>query len=261
MAKGCAYCDLSAPLTKEHVWPNCFLNRTGRTAAHFSHKSGKVHGGDYLVNDVCSFCNNKLLSPLDAYFCALYDAFFVQPHGFGSMVLFRYDYVLLARALFKIAYNSARAAGSDPQPLARLRAAILGKESWPDDVALFAELVSPTKVPDSLQPLGYRIVLPKDFYRSAITELLLPAAQSVHTRVVAVNSFYFHLVLPVADLPNPDFEEVTSRFPDLVQGAVRLQPSKNEVVLESSPQDGISSIAPHVQAHSEQYKSFFAKRK
>jgi hypothetical protein len=191
----------------------------------------------------------------------LYDEYFAEPRGFGSTVMFRYDYVLLARALVKIAYNSARSAGSDHQPLARLRLAILGKEPWPDHVALFVELVSPTKVPDSSEQLGYRIVLPENFYRSAITKLLIPAADRVHTRVVAINSFYFHLMLPTAAKPTSEFEDIAAMFPLLIKGAVRLHPRTSEIVLTSSPQDAIRSIAPHVQAHAEQYRSFFAKRK
>lgn len=261
MAKRCAYCDLSAPMTKEHVWPDCFLDRTGRTAAHFSHKSGKVHGGDYLVADVCGYCNNKMLSPLDAYFCRLYDEYFSQVHGFHSKVVFRYDYVLLSRTLFKIAYNSARSAGSDYQPVANLRKSILGKDPWPDQVALFAELVSPTEVPDDTEPSGVRVVLPQGLYRSAITQLQTASGELVHTRVVAINSFYFHLMIPAAEMGNTQFEDIASEFPLLVRGAVRLRTESCEVVLESSPQDAITSFAPHVRAHSEQYNAFFAKRR
>ena len=58
-AKSCAYCDGASPLTRDHVWPSAVLDEMGRVDAHFSHQSGRVHGGD-----------------LDGYLCQLYDAYF-----------------------------------------------------------------------------------------------------------------------------------------------------------------------------------------
>jgi hypothetical protein len=74
MIKVCAFCGQERKLTKEHVWPSCFMDRVGRNAAHYSPKSGKVHGADYVVRDVCAECNAVHLAELDAYFCAFYDS-------------------------------------------------------------------------------------------------------------------------------------------------------------------------------------------
>ena len=53
MSKKCAYCDQPGKLTREHVWPDCFLEREGREAAHFSVATQSVHGADYVVKNVC----------------------------------------------------------------------------------------------------------------------------------------------------------------------------------------------------------------
>lgn len=260
MARRCAFCDLHTTLTREHVWPECFLSRTGRVSAHFSQRSQKVHGADYVVSDVCSYCNNKLLSPLDAYLCKLYDEYFVRLHGFHSSICFQYDFPLLTRMLLKVAYNSARSAGSDPEPLTRYRKVMLGREPIPIQVAVCAELISPTEVRDPAEPAGFRVVMPQ-LYRSAITKLVTPRGEDIHTRIVAVNSFYFHLVLPLRTMGDDDFEAAVDEFLHHIQGVVHLSPSASEVILMSSPQDGISSMAPHLKAHAEQYEKYFSEQR
>src|SRR5262249_13651963 len=86
----CAYCSEECSLTREHVWPEGFLDRVRQTEdyAHYSPKSGVVHGADYTVRDVCATCNNIKLSGLDQYFCALYDQYFYDPKGPNSVVEF-----------------------------------------------------------------------------------------------------------------------------------------------------------------------------
>lgn len=261
MAKTCAYCDTRGRLTKDHVWPECFLDRIGRGAAHFSHQTGRAHGGDYVVADVCDKCNNAILSELDAYFCRLYDFFFAEARDFESVVLFQYDYHLLTRSLLKIAYNSARAAGSEDSYLRQIRKYILRGEPAPTKLALFAELVSPTLVVDSARPSGTRAVLPSGFYRSAITQLLTPHGSLVRTRIVAVNSFYFHLVFPNGSLTDTQFEEAAAELGSHIAGVVRLTPASADVLVKSSPQDAISSAVPHIQKNRDTYRDFFRRRK
>ncbi len=94
----CTYCNEECSPTREHVWPECFLERVGKTGqnfAHYSPKSGLVHGADYIVRDVCATCNNIKLSVLDLYFCALYDHYFHEPKGSDAVVEFFYDFDLL----------------------------------------------------------------------------------------------------------------------------------------------------------------------
>ena len=98
MLKICAFCGQKRKVTKEHVWPRCFMNRVGRGNAHYSPKSGQVHGADYVVRDVCSQCNNNCLTELDNYFCDLYDEYLSFPRGSNEEVILKYDYNLLCRS-------------------------------------------------------------------------------------------------------------------------------------------------------------------
>ena len=144
MIKACAFCAQERQLTKEHVWPSCFMDRVGRGGAHYSPKSEKVHGADYVVRDVCAECNNVHLAELDEYFCALYDSHLSVPLGANEEAVLNYNYDLLCRVLLKIAFNTARSAGSDSAPFQRLLPYVRRGASCPPGVALIAELVSPT---------------------------------------------------------------------------------------------------------------------
>ena len=254
----CAYCDGTGPFTKDHVWPSGFLDRVGRTAAHFSVKAGKVHGSDYVVRDVCAKCNNHRLSPLDAYLCRLYDTYFEELRDFDSTVAFKYDWDLLARTLLKVAYNSSRAGVSDPVPLARVRKYILGLDPRPKQLAIYLEVVSPSVVTPKGKSKPEKVF--PAMYRSAVTQLLTEGAEHVLTRVVAVNSFYFHLMLPKDNLSNKQFGVVAEALERLIDGTVRLKPGQSSATIRSSPQDGLRSIAPHIRANADQYRQFFAKR-
>ncbi len=261
MPASCAFCGLSGSLTRDHVWPSCFLDRVGRNAAHFSHQSQRVHGADVVVGDVCADCNNSLLTTLDAYFCQLYDAFFSAPQGFNATVAFCYDYDLLVRSLLKIAFNSARSAGSSTEPFLLYREYILHGQPRPKQLEIFAELVSPTYVADTSEPSGRRTFPPEGLYRSAITQLLTPHGGDLHTRIIAVNSYYFHLVIPATKLSEAAFADAAAELGSHLRGIVHLDRSSHEAVLRTSPQNALSSLQPHLDRNKDAYAAFFQRRK
>ena len=257
MAKECAYCGSAGPFTDDHVWPSCFLDRFGRHAAHFSVRGQQVHGADYVVKDVCKTCNSERLSPLDAYFCRLYDEYFRFLHDFGSEVTFRYDFNLLARSLLKISYNTARQGVSNPKPLMALRGYITGSDPCPTQLAIFVELVSPTMAPQSDGSICK--VMP-NMYRSGLGMYAGPGGDRILLRMVAINSYFFHLLVPLEKLLQLDFDEMTDQFCQRLKGSVRLHPDTNEVTVNTSPQDGIRSMIPQLRAYREQYRRFFEKK-
>ena len=257
MAKECAYCGSVGPFTDDHVWPSCFLDRFGRHAAHFSVRGQRVHGADYVVKDVCETCNSARLSPLDSYFCQLYDEYFYYLHDFDSEVTFRYDFNLLARSLLKISYNTARQGVSNPKPLMALRGFISGSDPRPTQLAIFIELVSPTMAPQSDGSICK--VMP-NMYRSCLGKYLGTGGDSILLRLVAINSYYFHLLVPLKKLLQRDFDEVANQFCQKLKGSVRLHPDVNEVAVHTSPQDGIRSMIPQLRAYREQYVGSLRKR-
>jgi len=256
----CAYCDGPGPYSRDHTWPECFLNRTGRTAAHFSVKARKVHGADYVVNDVCEACNSGPLSEVDTYFCQLYDDYLHDLRDFEATVKFKYDPDLLCRGLLKISYNAARVAGSITEPFQPVRPFILGRVDPPAQLAWFVEVVSPSIIVNMGDPVRRTKVLPQ-MYRAAISQYLKPGGERLLTRVVAVNSFYFHVLLPKEPMEDAAFEAIAADFGRSIEGLVRLGRAWPVVTLRTSPQDGLRSFMPHLQAYRDQYEQFFFRRR
>ncbi len=261
MIKKCAFCGQEKKLAKEHVWPGCFMDRVGRNAAHYSPKSGNVHGSDYVVRDVCFECNNIHLSELDNYFCGLYDRQLSIPLGADEEVEFDYNYDLLCRVLLKIAYNTARSAGSESAPFRRLLPYILHDDKCPPGVALIGEIVSPSFIEDRSGSISVVKEARPTMYRSALGGLLTPLGNAVLVRIVAVNSFFFHILL-AKDLEELNsFELARSEFLAGIRGTVLLSPNADTVHLKSSPQDSLSSMLPLLSAKRDKYRKFFDGKK
>ncbi len=261
MPRTCAYCGSGGPFTKDHVWPACFLERLGRRAAHFSHTAQKAHGADYVVGDVCADCNNRRLSPLDAYFCQAYDRFFSETHGFGADVVFEYDFEPLSRVLIKIAYNSARGVKADLSPFQGVIRYVREGGEVPIQLALCLELISPSIIEDEAAPDGKALLLPRGVYRSAVTQLLSPHGDFLHTRIVAVNSYYFHLVLPANGVSDEVFSQASAELPQYIKGVIVLPAGRSSVVVRTSPQHMLSSLAPHLEKYQATYDEFFKSKK
>jgi hypothetical protein len=125
-------------------------------------------------------------------------------------------------------------------------------------LAIFAELVSPTMVPQSDGSICK--VMP-NMYRSIRSQFLGPGGDRILLRVVAVNSYYFHLIVPLKKLSQVDFDSAVNQFAKKLKGVVRLSPGLAEVTIYTSPQDGIRSMIPQLRAYREQYRKFFAKKR
>lgn len=260
MAKTCVYCGSVGKLSREHVWPSCFLERLEGNYAHYSPKSGKVHGGDYIVRDVCEICNNEKLSYLDSYFCKLYDLYFSKPKGLNEEILFEYDYDLLSRALLKIAYNTARSAGSETDPFTKIADYILYGNKRPPGISVIGELVSPTFIADTKNTaLPVKEIRPT-IYRSILGQLRTPHGYAVLVRIIVVNSFFFHLLITREPFNKTIFNRAVREFINHVSGTVLLKPEYKSVILRTSPQDGLSSMFPLLLAKHKEYKEFFDKQ-
>lgn len=259
MRRSCAYCDGDGPLTREHVWPSGFLDRTGRRGAHLSTRSGTVHGADYVVKDVCEQCNNVQLSGLDDYFCRLYDSQMQMARGFDERHTLVYDYELLSRVLLKIAFNSARLAGSDITPFAPLRRYILRGGGRPKGFFLAVELVSPAVPSDWARNSNLRELRPQGLYGSKLGALMTPNGSAAVLRTVNVNSFFFHMLLRRAASSQSAFKRACRELPEYVEGVVPLPAGEASVELRTSPQNAISSIQFQLERHRDQYREFFDK--
>jgi len=198
----------------------------------------------------------KKLSSLDSYFCKLYDLYFSNPRGFNEEVLFEYEYDLLARVLLKIAYNTARSAGSETSPFIRTTDYILYGNKKPTGISIIGELVSPTLIADTKDASHVKEIRPT-MYRSALGQLITPHGYAVLLRIIAVNSFFFHLLI-TRELSNQTiFNRAVRELINHVSGAVLLKPECKSVILRTSPQDSLSSMLPLLSRKHREYEEFF----
>lgn len=258
----CAYCREARLLTRDHIWPACFLERR-KGWAGFTLAARKVHGGEQTVRDVCRACNNELLSPLDVYFCELDAKYLAKTYGFDETVEFEYDYHLLVRALLKISYNTARANGSDTPELRETASYILGKSNRPRKLEVVVELVRPIFVDRSAAGLT---IPPKEVrpttFRAARSRLETDYGQRLITRVVTVNSFFFHMIIGESSLLEEEFDQSVHRFStEALPGSQLLSPSHQVITLKTSGQDGVRSHLPQLSVFRDQYREFFDKQK
>ena len=259
MSRICAYCGRKGVFSREHVWPKCFIERVDYLSAHYSPTSGNVHGADYVVKDVCQTCNNEKLSKLDQYFCDLYDEYFKSPRGPNSKVIFRYDYNLLSRVLLKIAYNTARSAGSETAPFQSLKKYILEGTTCPSTFAIIAELVSPAYLVDNSSGITIVKEIPTIGYRSARAKLKTPHGHLILVRIVSINSFFFHLL--IAKEKNVNINLLVSEFLEYINGTVFIDPNSTSVILYSTHRTSLRSQLPLLLGKFNEFKKYFEKNR
>lgn len=184
--KTSACCEASAPLTKEHIWPQCIITRAPSYAMRFSAQAKKVFGADLIVKDVCARCNNGPLSGLDAYACGLYDDCFSKVVGRNERVTFRCNHDQLLRWLLKVSYNSCRTTHSDVAFHRPLKKYMLGEAEKPEFVSVMLHIVTPSVVNGiTLEPRATRCA-----------RIFVGRSRPwVCVRLVAVNSYYFYLII------------------------------------------------------------------
>ena len=130
-ARACAYCGLTGlPLTLEEVFPKFMARQYPSYTKHLSRAfPNVVLPKSRAVKDVCGSCNNEHLSRLDHFasrFCRQLGL--VLP---GQLRRLQYDHHLLARWIWKVCYNSARANREPLEQLQPLIQYVLGQTTQP----------------------------------------------------------------------------------------------------------------------------------
>lgn len=189
MGKRCAYCGHESKMTREHIWPKSFLERTDYKV-RYTESAGKVFSGDMTIKDVCGICNNGVLSGLDDYAAKLYDQYFAKFERARSEMDFEYDFGRLARWLLKISYNASRGSGIDSDLLANYIPAIISDyDCSPAHVIIFVGRIQPARMKTGvlMKPLGARcgrtIVADGRYDRWCVT------------RAVTINSYIFSILI------------------------------------------------------------------
>lgn len=238
------------------MWPDCFLKKRQYISAHFSVKGEKVHGSDYVVKDVCEDCNSIILSELDKYFCELTDNYFQHTIDIDDEVHFEYDYNLLSRALLKIAYNTARTGVSDATALSNASSYILGESKSLNGLIILLELVGPNEIIAIGDRDVIKEVVPPLGYRSALMKLTTPNGHKVLSRLVSVNAFYFHLLIPLHELTVDEIDQIKDEALGTLKGAAHIN-EEGIARVRVCDRIWVNTFIPRIESYRKQYKIYF----
>jgi hypothetical protein len=225
-----------------------------------------------MIRDVCADCNNGPLSALDAYICQLYEEQLYLVVDDGASVCLRYDHDLLGRWLLKTSFNAARTNNeTDSKILSRFVPFILRSESR-GRFAVFAKLVSTylltpeeesavdPEAREQLRTQNGRLVLePRMLRVSRCDPALMP---DVLCRMVAINSFYFYIVVPRSEniLPKA-WQKLRRNVREDLGGLEQLTQDSPDVTLNASGNDVLSHYAVTVAANIDRFKKQYSKDK
>lgn len=114
--KRCSYCgnkfdSNKHKKTKEHVFPNGIIKLYPEQYINYSPGGNFIDKSGSVIKDVCAFCNNGVLSALDAYGVSLIQTNFyesLEKHGLDYVHQIEVDYYRITRWLLKIIYNYLR---------------------------------------------------------------------------------------------------------------------------------------------------------
>ncbi|PSR17039.1 hypothetical protein C8255_14640 [filamentous cyanobacterium CCP3] len=215
------------------------------------------------IADVCASCNNGPLSTLDAYICELYDQYFHQFHDRGSSIKFHYDWWQLSNWFLKASYNAARAAKNqhDIKTLARCTDFIRGIDKRQPDIAIWVDLTEPSYIAEKTESGIYSAkTLTPSMVRFAKVQIPDKKLQHYTLRLVAINSFYFYLAIPVRPYMVPQMSEL-ARICEFFSLMTSLDPELTMATISTTGLAVHNIVMPHLRQNEESYRSFIESQK
>jgi hypothetical protein len=240
MKRKCAYCGCNGPLTKEHIVP-AFLSRlfpyinTG-----IPPRSKHVAKFEGTMRDVCPNCNSGPLSDLDAYAQS-----FIEQNKLHRTfplkrpsILVTYDYERLLRWLLKVSYNAMRAEDRDLEAISKCKGFILGSESVPYHPEIFVEVIRNMPISDRARhklPASIKNAESLTAHRFRLGTFGFPGSETTSVcRFVAINAFYFYLMLLPSTLRSEERDQIFLGFRKSVRYALRLRADRKAVYVKVS---------------------------
>lgn len=209
-----AYCKKENKFTREHIWPKSIIERQFSNTAKYTYnsKNNNFYIGEPVTKDVCSECNNQKLSNIDNCLIQAYEKYFCNIIHSGDGVFFEYNYENLLRGLLKISFNSARSQENKSIASAHEQFAnYILNGGYKRNVMLRLQIVTDTKEIDIVtreekifSPKSLRVdTIPYDgFLRNRFL-----------VRIVAINSFYFYIIISFKKEAPHKWKQFVSAFP------------------------------------------------
>lgn len=208
--KKCVYCGIESQPTKEHIWPKTLINKNEMSHG-YSQKTNKIFPGEPVIKDVCATCNNIKLSKLDSYLSSLFDNYFKDVLKPGDSAKLAYSYDLLVRALLKISFNASRAAKNERNTKTHARfAKFILEGGYSQKLMLRLQIVTASKS-INLDTAEEGEFSPKQL-RCGYISYDGPLAHRFLIKLVAINSYWFYIIIPHKTEPAHKWREMLDGF-------------------------------------------------
>jgi hypothetical protein len=244
MPKKCAYCDANKNMTREHIFPASIIPRD-ETLLSFTDKTASYFNSDLTKKDVCKACNNGPLSKLDDNFLEIYNKYIRTPIEPGDSAEITFDYNSLLRFLLKVSYNSARISADGQQAIEVLKSYvpfILGISTSTPDISLRLQIYTSAKTIN--ESTGEKGIAEAKLLRSAKVSYRGPQSDSFIIRLVAINSFWFHLLIPLKPMSRIKKESFTKGFKNwILNPGIAILPQHKKLFI---PANKTSYIHPAI---------------
>lgn len=251
MKRKCAYCNKERKLTKEHIWPKCIVNRMPDSDLKFLNSKKIVTGSDLVISDVCSDCNNNLLSLLDSYLCSLFDKYFVNFIEEKIPFNFEYKYELLLRSLLKITFNSSRTVTRTDSDFEKFKNFILYGNEIHENLIIKLDIVTATL-------MNGEKYYPKSARCGTVD--INEKSDKYILRVISINSFYFYIIIAreeyiTGELAEKEYWDVFNNIPGTI-----IHPYREKILVNQfSTEDTYSIHSDHLTTNNEYYEKYLNK--
>src|ERR1019366_8468091 len=223
--RSCAYCGRTG-LTREHLFPRGFFDRTGGTAEYAANiKAGaadKILSIEPTIADVCGNCNNGVLSQLDSYFLALFDRYFINVVVSGEQIDLDFNFDELLRWLLKMGYNMGRARQWDgTQNLAACKEYIRFGEPRPGNITVLLQATAPGLIRGQ-----QRTEFPPEVF--TVNAMRIPGIIENFAFVlhVGIRCYQFYILFNLPEVNGSERHRRVRGFQRIFRGAYEICPSR-----------------------------------
>lgn len=227
--KKCAYCPNTGSLTKEHIWPNSIIKKYDHKLKSYNKRIDRLIQSDPVIKDVCPTCNNIHLSKVDAYLSQLYDQYLFQCLDPGESTSILFDYEMLLRSMLKISFNSSRAnASSEIIKAHEKHSNFILNGGYVSGVQLRLLVVTSAKIMADGNLMDKKF--PVTQLRCADIPYDGPLSHRFIVRLIAINSFWFYLVLSKKQETKDKWKKFNNGFSSWrIQPGLYIAPSKSRL--------------------------------
>lgn len=252
----CIYCGKAGKLTREHILPSFVYQyhyqiEGQNNVIGWREKPEKVVSGEAKIKDVCSDCNNIVLSKYDSHAKdVLESADIFQKNFLLRETTFNYDYQLFSRWLLKVAYNSSRASGKQVEVFENFKAYILNKNIKSNSFFITCGLLKPVWLPqDAFIHHGKTFGINKPGYINPFftrTSWAPSALKGYTVKQIVIGALVFHVCVFSKTFNRQEKKKIKNQHLESCKNMQVISSNKTKHKALQLPISFIDSMGPHM---------------